>query len=90
MALVGVELKTLVSEPDALTTRPPQRALIPALYDSKLYVCNKCTFFDFTIIKDRYIVSSYSDETIFYLRYFHTKLYAIKYINNKNLLASCK
>ena len=23
MALVGVELKTLVSEPDALTTRPP-------------------------------------------------------------------
>ena len=25
MALVGVELKTLVSEPDALTTRPPPR-----------------------------------------------------------------
>ena len=24
MALVGVELETLVSEPDALTTRPPQ------------------------------------------------------------------
>ena len=23
MALVGVELKSLVSEPDALTTRPP-------------------------------------------------------------------
>ena len=23
MALAGVELKTLVSEPDALTTRPP-------------------------------------------------------------------
>ena len=23
MALVGVELETLVSEPDALTTRPP-------------------------------------------------------------------
>ena len=25
MALVGVELETLVSEPDALTTRPPPR-----------------------------------------------------------------
>ena len=25
MALVGVELQTLVSEPDALTTRPPPR-----------------------------------------------------------------
>ena len=24
MALVGVELETLVSEPDALTTRPPR------------------------------------------------------------------
>ena len=27
MALVGVELETLVSEPDALTTRPPLNAL---------------------------------------------------------------
>ena len=27
MALVGVELETLVSEPDALTTRPPPCAL---------------------------------------------------------------
>ena len=27
MALVGVELQTLVSEPDALTTRPPPCAL---------------------------------------------------------------
>ena len=26
MAQVGVELKTLVSEPDSLTTRPPSRA----------------------------------------------------------------
>ena len=26
MALAGVELETLVSEPDALTTRPPQLA----------------------------------------------------------------
>ena len=26
MALVGVELETLVSEPDALTTRPLRRA----------------------------------------------------------------
>ena len=25
MALVGIELETLVSEPDALTTRPAQR-----------------------------------------------------------------
>ena len=27
MALVGVELETFVSEPDALTTRPPPCAL---------------------------------------------------------------
>ena len=26
MALVGIELETLVSEPDALTTRPPAGA----------------------------------------------------------------
>ena len=35
MALVGVELETLVSKPDALTTRPPSCA---AVYRSlKLY-----------------------------------------------------
>ena len=28
MALAGVELETLVSEPDALTTRPPPCAMI--------------------------------------------------------------
>ena len=28
MALVGVELETLVSEPDALTTRPPPKIFI--------------------------------------------------------------
>ena len=28
MALAGVELETLVSEPDALTTRPPQRRIV--------------------------------------------------------------
>ena len=28
MALAGVELVTLVSEPDALTTRPPRDAFI--------------------------------------------------------------
>ena len=27
MALVGVELETLVSEPDALTTRPPPASI---------------------------------------------------------------
>ena len=27
MALVGIELETLVSEPDALTTRPPHSLL---------------------------------------------------------------
>ena len=27
MALVGIELETLVSEPDALTTRPPPCAV---------------------------------------------------------------
>ena len=31
MALAGVELETLVSEPDALTTRPPPCALITNL-----------------------------------------------------------
>ena len=28
MALVGIELETIVSEPDALTTRPPPSLLI--------------------------------------------------------------
>ena len=28
MALAGVELETLVSEPDALTTRPPPQILL--------------------------------------------------------------
>ena len=28
MALVGVELEALVSEPDALTTRPPRLTLV--------------------------------------------------------------
>ena len=32
MALVGVEQETLVSEPDALTTRPPPCASISILY----------------------------------------------------------
>ena len=31
MALVGIELETLVSEPDALTTRPPPCAYFDAL-----------------------------------------------------------
>ena len=31
MALVGIELETLVSEPDALTTRPPPTASIVKL-----------------------------------------------------------
>ena len=36
MALAGVELETLVSEPDALTTRPPPWALAWILqYDEK-------------------------------------------------------
>ena len=33
MALAGVELETLVSEPDALTTRPPQCAYLAITYD---------------------------------------------------------
>ena len=32
MGLVGVELETLVSEPDALTTRPPPCAMLKALF----------------------------------------------------------
>ena len=32
MALVGIELKTLVSEPDALTTRPPPSANLSHLF----------------------------------------------------------
>ena len=31
MALVGIELETLVSEPDALTTRPPPCAFVTIL-----------------------------------------------------------
>ena len=36
MALVGVELQTLVSEPDALTTRPPSLPLPVELQNKKL------------------------------------------------------
>ena len=31
MALVGIELETLVSEPDALTTRPPRKIVFEAI-----------------------------------------------------------
>ena len=41
MALVGVELETLVSEPDALTTRPPPCAL-PDFISAV-----KCMYLDF-------------------------------------------
>ena len=34
MALAGVEPETLVSEPDALTTRPP-----PCACDGELFLC---------------------------------------------------
>ena len=36
MALVGVELETLISEQDALTTRPPSRALHSTLSRSRV------------------------------------------------------
>ena len=39
MALVGVELETLVSEPDALTTRPPPCALVPLLREKPCFDC---------------------------------------------------
>ena len=39
MALVGIELETLVSEPDALTTRPPNLTQQLAVeYDSQMIV----------------------------------------------------
>ena len=37
MALVGVELDTLVSEPNALTTRPPPRAIYWILSVQRVY-----------------------------------------------------
>ena len=41
MALVGVELETLVSEQDALTTRPPPYAKAFASLRKKVVVNNK-------------------------------------------------
>ena len=38
MALVGVELETLVSEPDALTTRPPQIVQFNHIPDAVKYI----------------------------------------------------
>ena len=38
MALVGVELETLVSEPDALTTRPPAKYILILTEDFEKYV----------------------------------------------------
>ena len=43
MALVGVELKTLVSESDALTTRPPPCANSMLFCYAKQFVSAKCT-----------------------------------------------
>ena len=46
MALVGVELQTLVSEPDALTTRPPL-VMVTLTYKAeevKTLVLQYCTF----------------------------------------------
>ena len=43
MALAGVEPETLVSEPDALTTRPPPCALEIFLYWFKNYI-STCFF----------------------------------------------
>ena len=40
MALVAVELETLVSEPDALTTRPPSSSFKPYL---TLYIGYSCS-----------------------------------------------
>ena len=49
MALVGVELETLVSEPDALTIRPPPCAvlvssssLVTKFFVKRLLVVNIC------------------------------------------------
>ena len=39
MALVGVELETLVSEPDALTTRPPPFALLLSIAHLRAASC---------------------------------------------------
>ena len=41
MALVGVELETLVSEPDALTTRPPPCCVKIVLFECSFYLCIK-------------------------------------------------
>ena len=37
MALVGIELETIVSEPDALTTRPPPCADLPTFTEQYIF-----------------------------------------------------
>ena len=46
MALAGIELETLVSEPDALTTRPPPCADLPDFISAV-----KCIWLDFRTMK---------------------------------------
>ena len=43
MALAGVELETLVSETDALTTRPPPCAILQHLKAQQLALLNSLT-----------------------------------------------
>ena len=45
MALVGVELETLVSEPDALTTRPPPSSSLDQIWGMSVALNPKMRLF---------------------------------------------
>ena len=51
MALVGVELETLVSDPDTLTTRPPPCAHTPYLLIKQNFDCTHHHYFYFGLIR---------------------------------------
>ena len=57
MALVGVELATLVSEPDALTTRPPPCAHYALfLFFFLIFFCKKQDEHKFELNKDNFFI----------------------------------
>ena len=48
MALAGVELETLVSEPDALTTRPPPNTFNISLFTLQLFTIQRAAMSAFS------------------------------------------
>ena len=66
MALVGIELETLVSEPDALTTRPPPFRELLVVFALIFFYCCFCSLFAYEKI-------SLSCKTIFVILYISLK-----------------